>query len=160
MFVEHAKNYMEVEPKLPPPIYAPEVAANAILYAAENFKRDIFVGGAARFVSASAYHAPRVMDSLMKRFGFSQQKTNRPPRDKNQHSLYSPGTDLQERQGYEGHVFESSVYTQAVTHPKTMMTLLAAGLAFAAWWNLRERGSDIRLRGHYAPRRNVSGFSF
>jgi short-subunit dehydrogenase len=160
MFVEHAKNYMEVEPKLPPPIYAPEVAADAILYAAENFKRDIFVGGAARFVSASAYHAPRVMDSLMKRFGFSQQKTNRPPRDKNQHSLYSPGTDLQERQGYEGHVFESSLYTQAAIHPKTMMTLLAAGLAFAAWWNLRGRDSDIRLRSDHVPRRNMSGFSF
>ncbi|RJG00012.1 SDR family oxidoreductase [Noviherbaspirillum saxi] len=152
MFVEHAKNYMDVEPRLSPPIYAPEVAADAILYAAENFKRDIFVGGAARLVASTAHHAPRVMDSLMKRFMFSQQRTRRPARDRSQNSLHSPSADLQERQGYDGHVFESSLYTQAAIHPKTVMTLLLTGLAFAVWWNLRERQEAVSLNNDPVPR--------
>jgi short-subunit dehydrogenase len=139
MFVEHAKNYLEVEPQLPPPIYAPEVVANAILHAAEHFKRDIFVGGAAKLMSSTAYYAPRAMDSYMKRFLYRHVKSDRPARDRSQHSLYMPGSDLQERQGFRGHVFESSLYTKAAIHPKTAMTLLTATLALLAWWRLRAR---------------------
>jgi short-subunit dehydrogenase len=139
MFIEHAKNYMEVEPRLPPPIYAPEVAADAILYAAENSKRDIFVGGAARLVSSGAHYAPRLLDGYMKRLLFRQQKLGIPARDRSKHSLYAPGSDLQERQGYPGHVFESSIYTSAAMHPKTALALLlGAGLALIAVWRYRQ----------------------
>lgn len=142
MFVEHAKNYLEEEPKLPPPIYAPEIAADAILYAAEHVKRDIFVGGAAKMVSSAAHYAPRVSDGYGRRFLFRQQKSGRPARDRSQHSLYEPGPDLQERQGYRGHVFESSIYTRAALHPKTVMAVTAgAALAFAAWWRWRQRSA-------------------
>ena len=140
MFVEHAKNYLEVEPKLPPPVYAPEVAAEAILFAAENFKRDIFVGGAAKLVSSTAHYAPRMLDSYMKAILINQQKSDMPARERSQNSLYGPGADLQERQGHEGYVFESSLYTKAATHPKTMRgIMLGAGLALMAWWQLRQR---------------------
>jgi short-subunit dehydrogenase len=143
MFVEHAKNYMDVEPKLPPPIYAPEIAADAILYAAENFKRDIFVGGAAKLVSSGAHYAPRILDSVMKSLMFKQQQTDMPARDRSHHSLYSPRSDLQERQGHSGHVYESSLYTKATIHPKTAIALLlGAGLALAALWRYRQFPAD------------------
>ncbi|RZI39945.1 SDR family NAD(P)-dependent oxidoreductase [Herbaspirillum sp. HC18] len=145
MFVEHAKNYMEVEPRLPPPIYAPEIAADAILYAASHFKRDIFVGGAAKLVSSTAHYAPRTMDSYMKRFLFHQQKSRAPARDRNQNSLYQAGSDLQERQGYPGRVFESSLYTAAEIHPKTVTALmLGIGIALLAWWGLRPPEAQMR----------------
>ncbi|HYD95980.1 MAG TPA: SDR family oxidoreductase [Noviherbaspirillum sp.] len=138
MFVEHAKNYLEVEPRLPPPVYAPEIAADAILYAATHFKRDIFVGGAAKLVSAGAHYAPRALDSYMKRFLFRQQKTGTPAKDRGQNSLYQAGSGLQERQGHEGRVLESSLYTAAEIHPKTVNTvLLGIGIALLAWWGLR-----------------------
>src|SRR5207237_3691332 len=35
-FPRHAKNYMEAEATLPPPVYAPDVVADAILHCAEN----------------------------------------------------------------------------------------------------------------------------
>lgn len=140
MFVEHAKNYLEVEPRLPPPIYAPDIAADAILHAAEHFKRDIFVGGAAKLVSSTAHYAPRMLDGYMRRFLFKQQKSNMPARDRTQHSLYGPGPDLQERQGYRRHVLESSLYTKAAIHPKTATTLvLGAGVALMALWRRRQR---------------------
>lgn len=140
MFVEHAKNYLEMEPRLPPPVYAPEIAADAILHAAEHFTRDIFVGGAAKLISASAHYAPRALDSYMKRFLFNQQKSGMPARDRGQHSLYQHGTDLQERQGYRGHVCESSLYTKAMINPKAAFALaLAAGMALSALWRWRQR---------------------
>lgn len=144
MFVEHAKNYLEVEPKLQPPVYAPEIAADAILHAAENFKRDIFIGGAAKLVSSSAYYAPRMVDGYIRRFLLGQQKSDMPARDRSQNSLYSPGSDLQERQGQSGHVFESSLYTQAALHPRTTWALMfGLGLALAAWWRMREQPEPL-----------------
>jgi short-subunit dehydrogenase len=135
MFVEHAKNYMDVEPRLPPPIYAPEICADAILHAAEHPTRDIFVGAAAKLASSGAHYAPRLLDGYMKRLMFRQQRSDMPARDRSQNSLYTPGTDLQERQGYAGHVFESSLYTKAAIHPKTALALMVgAGLALAALW--------------------------
>ena len=140
MFVEHAKNYLEVEPKLPPPIYAPEIVADAILHAAEHVKRDIFVGGAAKLISSAGHYAPGMSDSYMRRFMFDQQKSGRPARDRSRHSLYEPGTDLQERQGYRGHVFESSLYTHASLRPGTMLALTAGtALAMIAWRRWRQR---------------------
>jgi short-subunit dehydrogenase len=139
MFVEHAKNYLDQEPQLPPPVYAPELAADAILFAAENVKRDIFVGGSAKLTSSTAHYAPSVSDGYARRFLFDQQKSGRPARDRNQNSLYGPGPDLQERQGYPGHVFESSMYTQASLHPKTVLALSAgAALALYAVWRWRQ----------------------
>lgn len=140
LFVPHAKNYMDVEPKLPGPIYAPDVVANAILFAAEHPKRDIFVGAAAKFSSSTAHYAPRLMDRFMKRFMFGLQRTEQRVRERGRNSLHSPGTDLQERQGYPGHVFESSLYTTASTHPNaTRLALLGTGIALAAFWRLRRR---------------------
>jgi short-subunit dehydrogenase len=140
MYVEHAKNYLDVEPKLVPPIYAPDVAAEAILHAAENFTRDIFVGAAARLTTAAAYHTPRLLDGIMKGFFFSQQSTGMPARDRSQHNLYAPGRDLLERQGHHSHVFESSLYTKAVQHPKTVLAImLGVGVTLAAWWRHRQQ---------------------
>lgn len=140
MFLVHAKNYMEVEPKLPPPIYAPEVVAEAILFAAEHPKRDIFVGSASKFASASARFFPRLMDRGMKRFASGQQRSNRPVGHTAKDALYQPGVGLQERQGYPGHVCESSLYTKTSLYPKTAgFALAGAGLAMAAWWQMRQR---------------------
>ncbi len=143
MFVEHAKNYLDVEPRLPAPIYAPELAADAILYAAEHPKRDLFVGGAARLISSSAHYAPRLMDTIMKRFMFKQQRTDVPASDRDRNSLHAPGSDLMQRQGQPGHVFESSLYTQAAMHPRPAMVLfVGTGLALFALWRYRQ--GDLR----------------
>ena len=65
-FPQHAKNYTGQEARLPPPVYAPEEVANAILHAAEEPIRDIYVGSAAEFMAAAGYYAPRAMDCFRK----------------------------------------------------------------------------------------------
>src|SRR3954464_12983858 len=55
---QRARNYMEREPTLPPPIYRPEEVANAILHAAVHPQRDIFVGGGGRLLVMGKEFAP------------------------------------------------------------------------------------------------------
>ena len=90
MFVMHAKNYMNVEAKLPPPIYDPELVADAILFAAAHPRRTLFVGGAAKFTSASAYHAPHLFDRIAARLFWRSQRTDRPARPRDDNALYEP----------------------------------------------------------------------
>ena len=40
-FPEHARNYMEAEPKHPAPVYDPSVVADAIIFCAEHARRDL-----------------------------------------------------------------------------------------------------------------------
>jgi short-subunit dehydrogenase len=140
MLVKHAKNYMEVEPRLPPPIYAPEVVAEALLYAAAHPMRDMFVGGRAKFVSASGYYTPRMVDKTMTRLMYRYQRTKRAAHEKDDNNLYAPKADLLERGDVGGYTRKTSFYTNAVTHPAaTKAAFIGAGLALAALWQVRRR---------------------
>src|SRR3546814_20154435 len=59
LYEEHARNYLDVEPKNPPPVYAPELVARAILHAAEHRVRDLVVGGGGKAIPLMGRHAPR-----------------------------------------------------------------------------------------------------
>ncbi|MDR5763533.1 SDR family NAD(P)-dependent oxidoreductase, partial [Caballeronia sp. LZ035] len=102
LFVEHAKNYLDYEPKLPQPVYAPEVVAKAILHAAAHPQRDIYAGGASRGMAWFGRSAPRVYDAMTSRLGVKAQLTSEPRRDGD--SLYESGTGLSERSGRHGRV--------------------------------------------------------
>jgi len=130
MYVEHAKNYMETEPTLPPPVYSPEVVADAILYAAEHQRRDIYVGAAARVFSAGSYYMPRIVDKFMERFMFQMMSTDKPTENNRKNALHTPMEDLKESHG-QGMVFNSSLYTLAST------TLSTAGSVLTNIWGRR-----------------------
>jgi NADP-dependent 3-hydroxy acid dehydrogenase YdfG len=137
MFAEHARNYTQKQPTLPPPVYAPEVVAQAILHAAQYPVRDVLVGGGAKMLSAGAYFAPRTMDKYLRtRMYEAQLKPNGKP--SYQDSLYQPRDDLKEREGLPLRVMESSLYTKAALHPKTTWAaLMGVGLAAVALWRAR-----------------------
>jgi short-subunit dehydrogenase len=135
MFIMHAKNYMNVRPRLPTPIYAPEVVADAILFAAEHPRRDVYVGAASRLMKTGAHHAPRLLDRYLARFGIAQQRSNIPVDGSQDGSLHGPGHDLLQREGMPGHVMESSLYTRSTLHAKAVNTaLMALGVFTAALW--------------------------
>ncbi|HEY0407463.1 MAG TPA: SDR family oxidoreductase [Pyrinomonadaceae bacterium] len=135
-YPQHAKNYLEGEPTLPPPVYAPEVVAEAILYCAENPERDVFAGGGGKALSVSDKYAPRLTDKAMELTMMQMQQSDRPPRSREDNGLHKAAGQLKERGEYEGHVAESSLYTKASLHPLTTTALVlgAAGLAIAALW--------------------------
>lgn len=132
---DHAKNYLEVEPMNPPPVYAPETVAEAILHCAEHPERDVYVGGGGKALSMSGNYAPRLTDKVMELTMFDLQKSQKPS-DRSEHKgLYEASGELEERGGYPGHVAESSLYTKASLRPfLTTALAVGAGLAIAALW--------------------------
>lgn len=142
--IAHAKNYLDAEPRLVAPVYAPAVVAEAILFAAENPKRDIFVGASTKILSTAYRNAPRALDRYMERVMFARQKTDRPAGSRDERGLYLPGAALRERGDYEGHVRKSSAYTTASMHPRaTGALLLGAVLALAALWHARQGSQGL-----------------
>lgn len=133
-YPQHAKNYMEREPTVPPPVYAPEVVAEAILYCAENPERDVFAGGGGKAISMSGHYAPRVTDKVMEWSMFEMQKSDEPPaRSRDDNGLYKASGELKERGDYKVPVFERSIYTKASLHPFVAGAIIAgAGIALAA----------------------------
>ncbi|MGE5526818.1 MAG: SDR family oxidoreductase, partial [Rhodospirillaceae bacterium] len=99
MFVPHAKNYMKHEPKLPAPVYSPDVVADAIVFAAQHAKRDIFVGGAARLAASLAHFAPGMTDRYLSRFMLKQQQRDAPARPLNDNALHEAGLGLHQSPG-------------------------------------------------------------
>jgi short-subunit dehydrogenase len=131
-YTQHARNYMDSEAQHAPPVYAPETVARTILHCAETPERDVFVGAGGKAISAMGQYAPRLTDRLMEKFAFRQQRSGR--RRRPDHEAFDRASErLEERGGYEGHVAESSVYTQATLRPVlTGAAIVGAGLAAAA----------------------------
>jgi short-subunit dehydrogenase len=145
-YKEHAKNYLDVQPQNPPPVYAPDLVAQAILHCAEHPQRDVIIGGGGKLMTVLEHFAPAAADTYMKWFLFDQQKTEAPASEHRNGSLYAPGSDLRERGGYEGHVSQSSVYTKAVLNPLSA-TVLAVGGGLLLGALLRSTSSaDRRTR--------------
>jgi short-subunit dehydrogenase len=129
-YFEHARNYMEVEPKPPAPVYAPEVVAGAILQAAEQPVRDVTVGGGGRLLAAVGNALPRLTDAYMRRSMFRGQKTRTPAEDDRPDNLFQPPpVEGMERGCYSGHVRRSSLYTRAVLAPLRVLAAATVGLA-------------------------------
>ena len=131
-YTQHARNLLPVEPQNPPPVYAPETVAEAILHCAANPERDLYVGGGGKVLAEAGHLAPRLTDKVIGAAMFDVQKSDRPKSITRRDSLYAPSKDGEERGGYPGHVAESSVYTKASLHPLITGSLIA-GLGFAAW---------------------------
>ncbi|MCD0504137.1 SDR family oxidoreductase [Bordetella petrii] len=129
-YTEHARNYMDVEPRLPPPLYAADAVAQAILYAAEHPRRDIFVGSASMAVSSMGQRMPGLADR-MAGWLIRHQRSDKPAGDRSD-ALYeagSPTTADTARHGDNApRARQSSTYTRLTTGGRG---LLWAGAAAA-----------------------------
>lgn len=132
-FPEHAKNYMDFEPSLPAPVYAPDLVAEAILHCAQNPTRDFFVGEMAAAHSAMATYAPRLTDKFMALAGESQQNSGKPSDPNRPEGLYETHSDLRERGAEDRFVIETSIYQKAKIHPIVSGAVaIGAGIGIAA----------------------------
>lgn len=154
-YTEHARNYLEVEPKHAPPVYAPELVAEAILACAERGLRDVKVGESAKLFTTTETLAPALGDR-MKRGMFQQQRSDRPKRGTE--TLHAPRSgDIKERGDYPGTVFRRSAYSAAARRPAatagTLLGMAAIGVGFfAARSILASRREDEAERGGTVPR--------
>ncbi len=128
-----ARNYMDREPMLPPPVYPPDEVANAILHAAVHPQRDIVVGGAGKLFTASKEFAPGAFDLLAPAIIAFQKRSGAPRRPAG--ALHAPQQDDtgHTRGDQPGYVMRTSAYTRATLHPLgAAAALVGLGLATAA----------------------------
>ena len=132
-YPEHAANYMDEEPRIPSPAYAPETVARAILSAAEKPVRDVTVGAKDGVIAALGMVAPGLVDRLSVPAFFEQQKTGSPASGDDRGNLFEPpSAPGRTRGGVDGTVFEHSVWSQVQQNPVAALGVAAAaGLALA-----------------------------
>lgn len=130
-FFAHSRNYMDVEPKPVPPVYAPDLVADTILHCAEQGARELNVGGAGRAMALMKDASPAMMDRYMAGAGIASQRSDRPARAGND-NLFDYAEDGRERGGYQGSVRERSFYSVAQRNPWTvLLAAVGMGAAFA-----------------------------
>jgi short-subunit dehydrogenase len=146
-YPEHARNYMENEPALPPPVYAPEEVAHAMLACAEKPKREVTVGGGGTMMSLMGKMTPRLGDKYMEATMFSGQQKDRPADPDRPDALYEPEPGSGREHGdYPGHVMRSSLYTRAALNPGIAVIVLSMiGLTAALASKHRAAGTSGSL---------------
>jgi short-subunit dehydrogenase len=143
-FTEHAKKYTANQPELPAPVYRPEEVARAILHAATKPTRDIFVGSAARAMSAFGHAAPRAMDRVASGYYVRAQQRQAPAHD-TEGALHRSGDGGRVSGSHRGYVMKRSFYTRAATAPTwatTAALVAVAGVTTAAILSRRRTPKD------------------
>src|SRR5205823_6619283 len=88
-YPQHARNYLDREPKLPTPQVDPDDVAKAILDAATHHKRAVKVGMGARVNTTLAKVAPGLADKLSAK-QIARQQSDEPPQHP-EGTLFRPG---------------------------------------------------------------------
>lgn len=131
---QRARNYMDREPDLPPPVDRPREVAEAILSAATSNRRDVYVGGGGKAISVMAALAPRLFDLTAPPAIAAFEKRNERPR-RPEGTLHAATRDGEERGTHPGFVNPFSVYTRLRNHPAPLfiaMGMLSLALGGSA----------------------------
>ena len=127
-----------------PPIYQPEVAAEAIVWAADHDRREVLVGGSTTIVVWGNKFLPGVGDWYLARTGYGGQQTEEPADPDRPHNLWEPvdrERDHGARGAFDDRAHDSSPQLWATTH-RGWLLATGAGLAGAA-----TAGAAILRRG-------------
>ena len=127
---QHAANHMPGEAQLPPPVYDPQLVADAILSAAEHPRREITVGGAGRAQVLMGTHFPQLIDALAGKMIPALFDRSRPKTPGN--SLFRSDEAGREHSGVQ-HGKSVSLYTTATLHRGTIAGVLV-GASVAGLW--------------------------
>lgn len=126
-FFDHAKSNVGGMGKAPGSNYAPQVVAEAILFAAQHHRRDIAVGNTSLLGGRLASVAPGVIDAVQQNWSYDQLVDyGHMPEAENLHEVPSEGHETSRF----GHGRNVSVTTAAQMHPA--LTLGAMVVASAA----------------------------
>jgi short-subunit dehydrogenase len=137
---QHAENHgSDGEAQIPPPIYDPQLVADAILDCAVHPRREVTVGGGGRAQVLFSQHFPGLFEWLAPRVAkAAYAPTKQQPKPSNLKWGVNAG---KERSGEHPHALKTSIYTAAVLHPRTTAVGLG-GLALAVGLLLARRRDD------------------
>jgi short-subunit dehydrogenase len=130
---QHAVNHAGGEAQIPPPVYDPQLVADAILFCATHPRRDLTVGGAGRAQALFAAHFPALFERLAPKAAAAF--TDPEKRQPGPVNLFATAATGRVRSGEHPAARRTSLYTTAAEHPAlaaAAATALFAGLAAIA----------------------------
>jgi len=129
-FFVHARSKMGVKPQPIPPVYEPQLVAEAILFAAENPRREIMVGGMGKMFGFLEKLSPALLDMYLVRDGFKQQQSDQP--DDGQDNLFTPMVGYGSSRGAWGNgASDRSPLTKLDFYPNLKRAVFAGALSAA-----------------------------
>jgi short-subunit dehydrogenase len=127
---EQVRSKLEREPQPVPPIYQPEVAARAIVRAAEHPRREYWVGLPTAAAIIGSRLIPGLLDRYLGRTGFASQQTQERADPDRPDNLWEPVPgDLGAHGGFDARAHPRSLQAWASAHRRA---LVATGTAAAA----------------------------
>lgn len=130
------KSRMPNRPQPVPPIFQPEVAARAIVWAATHRRREVHVGWPAVKTIWGNKLAPRTADRILADKGYSGQQTDEPARPDRPNNLFEPVPgDYGAHGRFDHRSRDRSIQLWITTH-RAHLAAAALGLAavFAGFW--------------------------
>jgi short-subunit dehydrogenase len=122
-----------------PPIYQPEVAAEAIYWAAHHRRRELLVGWSTVQAVWGNKLLPGVIDWYLARTAYDGQQYDGPEDRDRPNNLWEPAPGLRGAHGdFDDRASDRCWQLWASTH-RSWLTLAGAGLAATAWAALRTR---------------------
>ena len=135
------KSRMPREPQPVPPIYAPEIAADAIVWAASHRRRELSVGATTTAVIWGNKIASGLLDRYLANTGYDAQQTDQPADPARPDNLWTPVPGDHGAHGrFAARKTNSSPQTWANEHLATVAGLVVGGAAMiwgARQWRLR-----------------------
>jgi len=123
---DKGRNKMPFKSRPVPPIYHPQIVADAILYAAENPVRELIAGGAGVGVVYAEAISPTVADFAASTIGYSGQKTDE-PNQQTEDNLFEPINGYDSVEGrFSDEQLNFDPYTSLKTSPALKNSLLLA----------------------------------
>jgi hypothetical protein len=125
------------EPQPVPPIFQPEVAAEAVVWAARNPRRELWVGWSTVQAIVGNKIAPGLVDLYLARTGIDAQQTDDPVRPDRPDNLFEPAPgDFAAHGRFEDRSKSRSVQLWATIHRRWLVGGAAAAAALV--WRARD----------------------
>jgi NAD(P)-dependent dehydrogenase (short-subunit alcohol dehydrogenase family) len=139
-------NRLTRRPQPVPPIFQPEVAARAVVYAADHpGRREYWVGGSTAATLLANAVVPGLLDRYLARTGFAAQQTDRPAPSAAPANLWRP-VDAEAGQDFGAHgVFDARSHPHSAQvwasqhHWPLTGAVMAVAAACSGWWLTRRR---------------------
>jgi short-subunit dehydrogenase len=140
------KTRLPRHPQPVPPIFEPEVAAEAIYWAAHHSRRELLVGGPTMEAVVGNKIAPDVLDHYLARTGYEAQQTSDPVDPQRPDNLFEPVPGNWAAHGiFTEEATQHSSQLWATTH-RRWLALGAAGAAGIAYFLVQGKNGRKRFR--------------
>jgi NAD(P)-dependent dehydrogenase (short-subunit alcohol dehydrogenase family) len=130
-----ARSKLQRKPQPIPPIFDPAVAADAVVWASEHDRREVWVGGSTVLAILGQRVAPWLGDAYLAKKGFRAQQSTEVRDPQQPDSLFSPVPGVRSARGRFGNRSrKSSVQLTLTMHRDLLLTTAAAVAVFRRLW--------------------------